>query len=194
MHYAAANAVPREEVVLVDTDGQQIGVEEKQQAHLDGALHLAFSIFVFNGAGELLLQRRAAGKYHSGGLWTNTCCGHPRPGEALDAAAHRRLREEMGFDCALREAFQFTYRAELGNGLIEHEFDHVLVGRFAGAPQPNPAEVEASRWMTQDELAQELIAEPHRYTYWLGHCFETLRQHLARHPLPVALSASCGRH
>lgn len=170
--------------MLVDTQGQQVGVEEKQQAHLDGMLHRAFSIFVFNASGELLMQQRAAGKYHSGGLWTNTCCGHPRPGEALAQAVHRRLREEMGFDCALREAFQFTYHAQLDNGLIEHEFDHVFMGNFEGQPEPNPEEVGAYRWMATDALALELAAQPGRYSYWLRHCFKTLRHHLTHHPLP----------
>ena len=170
--------------MLVDAYGQQVGVEEKERAHVDGVLHRAFSIFVFNASGELLMQQRAAGKYHSGGLWTNTCCGHPRPGEALADAVHRRLQEEMGFDCALREAFQFTYHAQLGNGLIEHEFDHVFIGSFEGQPRPNPEEVGACRWMATDELAIDLAAQPDRYTYWLRHCFRTLRQHLACNSSP----------
>ncbi len=190
MQHPSVNPVPREEVVLVDALGQQVGVEDKQQAHLDGVLHRAFSIFVFNAAGELLMQRRAAGKYHSGGLWTNTCCGHPRPGEALTQAVHRRLWEEMGFDCALREAFQFTYHAQLDNGLIEHEFDHVFVGSFEGQPQPNPDEVGACRWMTTDELALDLAAQPDGYSYWLRHCFQTLRQHLARNPLQTLFDST----
>ena len=176
----------------MDRQGQQIGVDLKERVHLDGVLHRAFSIFVFNEPGELLLQRRAAGKYHSGGLWTNTCCGHPRPEEALAQAVHRRLREEMGFDCALREAFQFTYQAHLGNGLIEHEFDHVFVGSFDGQPQPNPDEVEACRWMRIDDLALELDTKPERYSYWLRHCFGTLREHLALNPLDGFGPASPG--
>lgn len=190
MQHPAANAVSREEVVLVDAHGQQIGVEEKERAHLDGVLHRAFSIFVFNGAGALLMQRRADGKYHSAGLWTNTCCGHPRPGEALTQAAHRRLQEEMGFDCALREAFQFTYHAQLGNGLIEHEFDHVFVGRCEAEPQPNPDEVGACQWMTTDALATELATHPERYSYWLGHCYGRLQDYLSRNPLQGLESAT----
>ena len=136
------------------------------------------------------MQRRAAGKYHSGGLWTNTCCGHPRPGEALAHAVHRRLQEEMGFDCALREAFQFTYHAQLGNGLIEHEFDHVFVGLFEGQPQPDPYEVGACRWMAADELALDLAVQPDRYSYWLRQCFNTLRNYLAHNPLEGLLEST----
>ena len=178
--------------MLVDRLGRQVGVDLKERVHLDGALHRAFSIFVFNASGLLLLQRRAAGKYHSGGLWTNTCCGHPRPGEALEQAVHRRLREEMGFDCALREAFHFTYQAHLGNGLIEHEFDHVFVGSFENRPQPNPKEVEAWEWMAPGELALDLDTRPERYSYWLRHCFGTLREHLALNPLDGSRAASRG--
>lgn len=189
MQSLAVNHLPHEKVVLVDTHGHQIGVEEKLRAHLNGALHRAFSIFIFNASGDLLMQRRAAAKYHSGGLWTNTCCGHPRPGEALAQAAHRRLQEEMGFDCAMEEAFQFTYRAQLGNGLIEHEFDHVFLGRFEGQPQWNPEEVDACDWVSTDDLASNLAVRPDHYSYWLRHCFETLRNHLASDVPPILSSA-----
>src|SRR2546430_1187270 len=156
-----------EQIILVDENDQELGVGEKLQTHLEGTLHRAFSIFVFDAERRLLLQKRARTKYHSAGLWSNTCCGHPRPGEATAAAAHRRLREELGFDCALRPAFDFLYRAELDGPLVEHEYDHVFVGEFNGAPQPDRAEVEDWRWVTMAELRHELRARPDDYSYWL---------------------------
>lgn len=156
-----------EQLILVDAHDREVGVGEKLQVHREGALHRAFSVFVFDAAGCLLLQRRAAEKYHSGGLWSNTACGHPRPGEATRAAARRRLREEMGIDCELRAAFGFIYRAELDGALVEHEYDHVFVGRYEGDPAPDPAEVEGWRWVTMGELRRALRAEPQRYSPWL---------------------------
>jgi isopentenyl-diphosphate Delta-isomerase len=156
-----------EQVILVDEQDRELGACEKLRAHREGALHRAFSVFVFDSAGRLLLQRRAAGKYHSGGLWSNTACGHPRPGEETRAAAARRLREEMGFGCELREAFVLAYRAEVGGGLVEHELDHVFVGRFDGEPAPDPAEADGWRWAAPDELARDLAARPGDYSYWL---------------------------
>ncbi|HEX8557533.1 MAG TPA: isopentenyl-diphosphate Delta-isomerase [Pyrinomonadaceae bacterium] len=156
-----------ERVILVDERDREVGAAEKLRAHRDGALHRAFSVFVFDRGGRLLLQRRARGKYHSGGLWSNTACGHPRPGEATDAAARRRLREEMGLDCDLREAFEFIYRAELDGALVEHEYDHVFVGVDEAEPAPDPSEVEEWRWVTMGELRRELRDEPQRYSYWL---------------------------
>jgi isopentenyl-diphosphate Delta-isomerase len=126
----------RDEVVLVNDDDEVIGVAEKLAAHLSGDLHRAFSIFVFNSAAQLLLQKRAASKYHSKGLWSNTCCGHPRPGESIEEASRRRLYEEMGFECEVRQVFALTYFAELDGGLFEHEYDHVFVGQFDGARLP----------------------------------------------------------
>jgi isopentenyl-diphosphate delta-isomerase len=157
-----------EQVILVDEQDRELGAVEKMQAHRDGALHRAFSVFVFDPAGRLLLQKRAAGKYHSGGLWSNTCCGHPRPGEATVDAARRRLREEMNFDCDLREAFAFLYRAELGGGLVEYEYDHVLIGERAGdPPAPDPSEAEEWRWVSMGELRAGLRGDPARYSRWL---------------------------
>src|SRR5215207_2015722 len=157
-----------EQLILVDASDRELGVGEKMEVHRAGALHRAFSVFIFDGAGRLLLQKRARGKYHSGGLWSNTACGHPRPGETTRAAARRRLREEMGFDCELREAFEFVYRAELDGALVEHEYDHVFVGTHAGEdPAPDDSEVEDWRWVSMEELRRCLREEPERYSYWL---------------------------
>lgn len=156
-----------ERVILVDEFDRETGTEEKLRAHERGVLHRAFSIFVFDGEGQLLMQQRAAAKYHSGGLWSNTCCGHPRPGETIAAAAKRRLAEEMGISPPLDERFVFTYRAELGRGLVEHECDHVLIGRFGGVPAPDPREVSAWGWMKPLELMADCTANPGRFTAWL---------------------------
>jgi isopentenyl-diphosphate delta-isomerase len=156
-----------EQLILVDAQDRELGVKEKLQAHVEGVLHRAFSVFVFDAGKRLLLQRRALTKYHSGGLWSNTACGHPRPGETTVEAARRRLREEMGFDCELREAFEFIYRAELDGALVEHEYDHVFVGTHEGEPAPDPSEVEDWRWVTMDDLRRCLRVEPQRYSYWL---------------------------
>ncbi|HEX5724224.1 MAG TPA: isopentenyl-diphosphate Delta-isomerase [Longimicrobiaceae bacterium] len=156
-----------ERVVLVDEDDREVGTEEKLRAHQGGGrLHRAVSVFVLNARGEVLLQRRAAGKYHSGGQWTNTCCSHPRPGEPVAEAARRRLREEMGLECDLAPAFTFTYRADVGGGLVEHEFDHVFLGRCDGEPRPDPAEADDWRWATLDDVARDAAAHPDRYTPW----------------------------
>jgi len=165
------------DIVLVDARGQAVGSGEKLDVHHRGALHRAFSIFLFNARGEQLLQRRAHAKYHSGGLWTNACCGHPRPGEATAAAAARRLGEELGIEAPLSEAFAFTYRAELDRGLVEHEYDHVFLGRFDGEPRPDPAEVEAWRWLGADALRGELAAQPERFTAWFRICAERVLEH-----------------
>lgn len=175
----------REDVVLVDENDLEIGTLEKLRAHAEGRLHRAFSVFVFDDRGRMLLQRRAAGKYHSGGLWSNTTCSHPRPGEALEKAVRRRLREEMGIECALRFAFSFVYRADVGGGLTEHEYDHVYVGRFDGDPAPDPAEVEAWRWASVSEVRREVEADPAAFTFWFR---IVLRQVLA-HAATVAEAA-----
>ncbi|MBZ9578740.1 isopentenyl-diphosphate Delta-isomerase [Patescibacteria group bacterium] len=156
-------------VILVDKKGNRIGVEEKIKAHLDGKLHRAFSIFIFNSKGELLIQKRAKSKYHSGGLWSNTCCSHPRPNQNLKEEAKRRLREEMGIDCDLKEIFSFIYKvkvkAKMGY-LIEYEFDHVFLGKFNGDPKPNKKEVKGWKWINPDELKKDMKENPERYTYW----------------------------
>jgi isopentenyl-diphosphate delta-isomerase len=160
-------------IILVDEHDRQIGVEEKLAGHRNGGrLHRAFSVLIFNRRGEMLLQQRSAQKYHFRGLWTNACCGHPRPGESLEDSAHRRLREELGFDTVLREVFSFVYTAEdPESGLTEREFDHVLVGEFEGTPQPDPDEVSALRWIARDELERELASRPERYSRWFREAF-----------------------
>lgn len=156
-----------ENVILVDRNDKEIGTEEKIKAHENGGkLHRAFSIFVFNSKGELLLQMRAKTKYHSAGLWTNTCCSHPRPSEPLKDAAHRRLKEEMGFDCDLDETFSFVYKANFDNNLTEWEYDHVFVGIFDGNVIPNPEEVEEIKWISPNDLKDDVKKNPQNYTEW----------------------------
>ncbi|MGI0141316.1 MAG: isopentenyl-diphosphate Delta-isomerase [Candidatus Micrarchaeales archaeon] len=155
------------EVMLVDEQDRQIGTMEKIAAHSNGAkLHRAFSVFVFNSKGETLLQRRTMVKYHSKGIWSNTCCSHPFIGESVLDAAHRRLKEEFGFDCALEEKFSFTYRVDVGEGLTEHEFDHVLTGTYNGEINPNPDEIMEYKWIEPKELAKDMEQNPKKYTLW----------------------------
>ncbi|MGV0965450.1 isopentenyl-diphosphate Delta-isomerase [Empedobacter falsenii] len=159
-------------VVLVDQDDQKLGLMEKQQAHVAGLLHRAFSVFVFNSKGELMIQQRAANKYHSPTLWTNTCCSHPRDNETYEQAAHRRLEEEMGFDCELEYKFNFIYKAHLENDLIEHELDHVFIGTFDNEPKLNPDEVMAYRWVELEDLKKDMEKNPQNYTAWFKIIFE----------------------
>ncbi|TAK77138.1 MAG: isopentenyl-diphosphate Delta-isomerase [Gammaproteobacteria bacterium] len=166
-----------EYVILVNEQDQPIGIAEKLDAHEKNLLHRAFSVFIFRRQGdvlELLLQQRALHKYHSPGLWTNTCCSHPRPGEAMIAAGERRLREEMGLAVALKEAGQFHYNAHFSNGLSENEIDHVLVGTITPEDKikPNAEEVHAYRWVTVKELRRELEASPEQFTPWLAKALE----------------------
>jgi isopentenyl-diphosphate delta-isomerase len=165
-----------ETLILVDPSDNQIGTGEKTAVHRQGQLHRCFSIFVLNSQGEVLLQKRAASKYHSGGLWTNTCCGHPREGEGTADAAHRRLREEMGFDCKLNEALSFIYQAALDNGLVEHELDHVFIGRYDGAVYPNPEEADAFKWVAIADLVRHMKRNPEHYTVWSTIAFEKLTE------------------
>jgi isopentenyl-diphosphate delta-isomerase len=155
-----------EQVILVNEKDETIGTMEKMEAHEKALLHRAFSVFIFNENGDMLIHRRADEKYHSGGLWTNACCSHPRVGETTEEAAHRRLMEEMGFDSSIQEQFTFTYRAELDHGLTEHEFDHVFFGTFNGNPLPNPKEVSDWKYISMEELMANVARHPACYTEW----------------------------
>ncbi len=159
--------MPKEEqIILVDEDDVQIGTMGKLGAHEKGILHRAFSILIKNSRGEVMLQKRAVGKYHSGGLWTNTCCSHPRVGEDIMSATHRRLKEEMGFDCPLKEIISFTYTADLDRGLKENEFLHVFVGKYNDDPMVNPEEADDWKWVSFGELRRDVAKHPDNYTYW----------------------------
>jgi isopentenyl-diphosphate Delta-isomerase len=160
-----------EQVVLVNENDIETGLIGKMEAHEKALLHRAFSVFVFNSKNELMLQQRALTKYHTPGLWTNTCCSHPRPGENVNDAAYRRLQEEMGFTCELKKVFDFVYRAPFENGLTEHEFDHVFMGNFEGEPEINPEEVNAWKWIDLDELKKDIHANPSDYTVWFKIAF-----------------------
>lgn len=154
-------------VILVDENDNEIGIEDKLEAHEDGGkLHRAFSIFVFNDEGKLLIQRRADHKYHCPGKWANTCCSHPKPDEDVLKAAHRRIKEEMGFDCSMKELFSFQYKAEFDNGLTEKEIDHAILGKYNGNPDPNPDEVGDWKWIDPDELILDMDKNPEKYTKW----------------------------
>lgn len=155
-----------EQVILVDEQDRAIGTMEKLAAHREGLLHRAISVFIFDDQGRLLLQQRAAHKYHTANLWTNTCCSHPMPGENVLDAAHRRLREEMGMEADLSFAFAFQYRAAFDNGLTEHEVDHVFIGHSSHPPIPNPAEVADYRWLNQSDIEHDVNAHPDAYTAW----------------------------
>lgn len=159
------------DVILVDELDNQTGTMEKMEAHAKGLLHRAFSIFILNDAGQILLQQRADEKYHNGGMWTNTCCSHPLPGEDIHAAAIKRLGEEMGFTTSLARAFDFTYKALFENGLTEYEFDHVFVGYYNGPVYPDPVEVKQYRWCSIDEIRKELVQDPEKYTAWFRIAF-----------------------
>ena len=169
----------QDEVILVDELDIPVGVMEKMEAHRKALLHRAFSVFIFNPQGEMLLQRRALTKYHSGGLWTNACCSHPRPEEDTRRAAMRRLNEELGFSSPLEKAFHFTYKTAFSNGLTEHEYDHVFVGYYDGAIHPNPVEVCECRWLLPGEIEGELRSSPEAYTSWFHLAFPMIRKWMA---------------
>jgi isopentenyl-diphosphate Delta-isomerase len=160
-----------QKVILIDEHDKVIGSMEKMEAHQKGVLHRAFSVFIFNSQGEMLLQKRAAGKYHSAGLWTNACCSHPGPGEKTEDAARRRLREEMGFETPLEKIFDFIYKSSFKNGLIEYEFDHVFAGQYEDEIHPDP--VEVSEYSFRDVLAIKrwLSVDPGQFTAWFQIAF-----------------------
>lgn len=166
----AADPARNDMLILVDGLDREVGAATKLQAHIEGVLHRAFSVVLMRDGQdgpELLLAKRSMQKYHSGGLWANSCCSHPRVGEEVIEAAYRRVPEELGCQAVdLREACAFVYHAEFDNGLIEHEFDHVVVGRCSGEVDPNPAEASEARWVSFDTLASELANEPHKFAVW----------------------------
>ena len=167
----------KENVILVDKDDKPLGLMEKMEAHKKAVMHRAFSVFIFNEEGKLMLQQRALHKYHSPGLWTNTVCSHPRNGETTEEAAHRRIVEEMGFDCSFEEAFSFIYKAEVGQGLIEHEFDHVFIGVSKLQPKINPDEVATWKYVDLQWLEDDVANNSKDYTEWFKIALERVLKH-----------------
>jgi len=165
-----------ENVILVDTHDMPVGQMEKMEAHRKGELHRALSVLVFNSKGEVLLQQRAFSKYHTPGLWSNTACSHPRPGEESLEAATRRLGEEMGFITALSNSFDFIYKAHFDNGLIEHEYDHVFFGTFNGVPVINPEEANDYKWIRPTVLMEDMRSAPEVYTVWFRIIIEKMEE------------------
>ncbi len=161
-----------DQVILVNEQDEQVGVMEKLQAHVEGQLHRAISVFIFNSKKELLIHQRAFGKYHSSGLWSNTCCSHPMPGETTEAAARRRLQEEMGMQCELIKPFSFIYKAHLDHGLTEFEFDHVFTGHSDAEPVPNSEEVAAWKYINVTDLQTDIRNNPENYTEWFKICIK----------------------
>ena len=168
----------KEKVVLVDRNDNPMGLMSKLEAHEKGGLHRAFSVFILNKKGQLMLQRRALDKYHSPGLWTNTCCSHPRESEGNIEAGVRRLKEEMGFTTPLKSMFSFIYKSKFDNGLTEHEFDHVLLGYYDKQPLINTIEVSEWKWMSLDKIILEIKNKPEDFTVWFKIIFERFYNHL----------------
>jgi len=160
-----------EEVILVNERDEQFGTIGKMEAHTRALLHRAFSVFIFNSKGDMLLQQRAATKYHSAGLWSNACCSHPRPGEETLTAANRRLKEELGFETPLHKVFDFTYKTSFSNGLTEYEFDHVFTGKYEGTIKPDTLEVSNYTFKAMSEIQENLQLSPHKYTAWFHIAF-----------------------
>ena len=169
-----------ENVILVDEKDNQVGLMPKLEAHQKGLLHRAFSVFIFNSDYKLLLQKRASSKYHSGGLWTNTCCSHPRDGEDIIDAANRRLNEEMGIKTSLRKVFDFIYTAELDNNLIENEFDHVFYGVYDIDPILNKEEAEDFKWIDMETLKNDIENNTDQYTVWFKIAFDYFYNYLKK--------------
>ena len=168
-----------EKVVLVNEKDEKIGLMPKMEAHEKALLHRDFSVFVFNDKNELMIQQRALHKYHSPGLWTNTCCSHQRDGESNIDAGKRRLQEEMGFSTDLKETISFIYKAPFDNGLTEHEYDHMLLGKYNGEPNINPDEVAAWKWMSMEAVEKDMKDNPAIYTAWFKIIFDKFQEHLA---------------
>ncbi len=167
-----------EKVILVNEKDEQIGLMPKLEAHEKAVLHRAFSVFVFNDNNELMLQQRAVDKYHSPGLWTNTCCSHQRNGENNIEAGKRRLQEEMGFEIDLQESISFIYKAPFDNGLTEHEYDHVLIGKYNQEPKINKSEVASWKWMSLNDIKVDIALRPNIYTAWFKIIFEKFYEHI----------------
>jgi len=167
-----------EQVILVNENDEQIGLMPKMEAHEKALLHRAFSVFVFNDKNELMLQQRTAHKYHSPKLWTNTCCSHQRAGESNIEAGKRRLQEEMGFVTELEESISFIYKAPFDNGLTEHEYDHILIGKYQNAPNINPEEVLDWKWMSLESVKSDMSLKPELYTEWFKIIFEKFYEHI----------------
>ena len=167
------------DVILVDEQDRPLGTMGKMEVHEKALLHRAFSVFIFNDNGQMLLQKRAAKKYHSANLWTNACCSHPKPAENTLQAAAKRLQEEMGFTTSIKKAFDFTYKTSFDNGLTEHEFDHVFVGKFSGTIQANPDEVGDYCYMSMAEIKASILSSPDKYTVWFKIAFPRVEEYLA---------------
>lgn len=170
--------ITEEQVILVNQNDEQIGLMPKLQAHEEALLHRAFSVFILNDKNEVMLQQRAADKYHSPLLWTNTCCSHQRDGETNIHAGKRRLQEEMGFSVELKELFSFIYKAPFDNGLTEHEFDHVMIGYFNEQPHINKTEVESWKWMSIEDIKEDMKQQPEVYTEWFKIIFNKFYHHI----------------
>ncbi len=168
-----------EKLILVTEQDEAIGTMEKMEVHRKGLLHRAFSVFIFNDKGQMLLQQRAAAKYHGGRLWTNACCSHPREGETIEQAATRRLQEEMGFTTALQSAFSFIYNEPAGNDLIEHEYDHVFVGKYNSKITPNKEEVQDYCYSSMEDIKAAIASHPQKYTVWFKIAFPKMQAYLS---------------
>jgi len=166
------------DIILVNRKNRLIGFGKKEAVHKKGILHRAFSVFILNDKNELLLQQRSKRKYHSGGLWTNACCSHPKPGENTLVAAHRRLQEEMGFDCKLKKIFSFIYKTKFKNNTFENEFDYVYIGHYGGKINPNKKEVENYKWVDLNLIKKDLLKNPDFYTVWFKICFKKFLKHI----------------
>jgi isopentenyl-diphosphate Delta-isomerase len=169
-----------QQLILVNELDQPVGVAEKMEAHQQGLLHRAFSVFIFNAKGEMLLQQRAINKYHSGGLWTNACCSHPYVGQQIVETAQKRLEEEMGFSTAIQPVFQFTYKASFDNGLIEHEYDHVFIGQYEGIISPSADEVSDYCYKSMEDIEQDISTHPQKYTEWFKIALPLIKSYLQK--------------
>ena len=167
------------DLILVNENDEELGFMEKMQVHRLGLLHRAFSIFIFDNKSNMLLQQRAGSKYHGAHLWTNACCSHPYPGEPVEVAAARRLKEELGFTTGLKKIFDFIYRSEVENNLVEHEFDHVFTGFYEDEIIPNPEEVETIRYVGMEEIEEELKLHPERFTTWFRIAFPRIKERMS---------------